>query len=43
MQISKETAEKKLAGMNMKDMPLMNITPSLCTVSPDCFKKYKKL
>ena len=43
MQISKETAEKKLAGMNMKDMPLMNITPSLCTVSPDWFKTYKKL
>lgn len=43
MHISKETAEKKLAGMNMKDMPLMNITPSLCTVSPDWFKTYKKL
>lgn len=43
MQISKETAEKKLAGMNMKDMPLMNITPSLCPVSPDWFKTYKKL
>lgn len=43
MQISKETAEKRLAGMNMKDMPLMNITPSLCTVSPDWFKTYKKL
>lgn len=41
MQLSKESAEKIIADMNMDDMPLVQMRPSRATLAPDWFAKYK--
>ncbi len=43
MQLSKETAEKRLAALKMEDMPIINITPIKSSLPPDWFKRYKFL
>lgn len=43
MQFTKDSAEKRLSELNMKDMPVMEIRPVPAQVSPDWFAKYKKL
>ncbi len=43
MRIQKETAEKKISELGMKDMPLVEICPTKCTLSPNWFIEYKTL
>lgn len=43
MQLSKESAEQKLADMRMEDMPIISISPIPAQVPSDWFQQYKKL
>lgn len=43
MQLNEHTALEKLAGMGMDDMPVMEYTPTRCTLDADWFKKYSAL
>lgn len=43
MQWTQDFAEKRLADMNMPDMPVVQITPKPVAVSKDWFQKYKEL
>ena len=43
MQMTKEIAEKRLADMNMGDMPIKELHPAPALVAPNWFSKYKKL
>ena len=43
MHLTLEQAEKKISDFGIKDMPLVEITPTKCTVTPDWFSKYKSL
>ena len=43
MQLSKESAEQKLADMRMEDMPIISISPIPAQVPSDWFQQYKQL
>ncbi len=43
MQLSHESAQKRLSDMHMNDMPVMEIRPKPTRVDSDWFPKYKKL
>lgn len=43
MQLTKDTAEKILADMNMEDMPLVCVRPTPHVVAPDWFGKYRNV
>lgn len=43
MQLNRSSAERLISELGMKDMPLMEITPSPALISPDWFTKYKEL
>lgn len=43
MQLTQEMAQKKLADMNIDDMPIISIMPTPVVVPSDWFLRYKKL
>ena len=43
MQLNQSNAERLIAELGMKDMPIMEIVPHSCAISPDWFTKYKEL
>ena len=43
MQLNKSNAERLIADLGMKDVPIIEHTPTSCVITPDWFKKYKEL
>ena len=43
MQLTKSSAEKRLADFSMDDLPIMEVQPQNTTVASDWFVKYKSL